>query len=474
MADASHLSSHGDVVNILLVDDRPDGLLALEAVLAKPGYRLVMASSGAEALAYLLKEQFALILMDVQMPELDGFETAQLIRQNPRTRVIPIIFLTAINKNDRYVTLGYEHGAVDYLFKPFEPEILKAKVAVFASLFQKSRELERQQAALARLNEELEDRVRVRTSDLHKANAELLKVNQELGREVGERKRAEESLRKHAAELARSNFDLEQFAYVASHDLQEPLRMVASYVQMLERRYKGQLDGEADEFIHFAVDGAKRMQSLINDLLRYSTLGANKVPFEDVACDEILQDATANLRRSIETSEAHVSWRDLPTIYGDSTQLSQLFQNLIGNAIKFRSKQPPVIDIRCERNGTHWLFEVKDNGIGIDPAYAEKIFIIFKRLHQNSEYAGTGIGLALCKKIVERHGGRIWVESSVGNGARFLFTLPLHTAAETSDGNGHESATPNRQLTEKDSERNGSSAGDLPVSQAHVVPASAA
>jgi len=243
-------------------------------------------------------------------------------------------------------------------------------------------------------------------------------------RDVSDRKRAEEQLRQAAAELESSNAELEQFAYVASHDLQEPLRMVASYTQLLARRYQGKLDEDADEFIGFAVDGATRMQALINDLLAYSRVGTRGRPFEATKTADIVDRVTADLDVAIKEAGATITRGPLPIVMGDAVQLGQLFQNLISNAIKFREERPPVVRINAEREGSAWRFSVQDNGIGIEPEYAERIFVIFQRLHSRAEYPGTGIGLAICKKIVERHGGHIWVESPPGEGTTFHFTIP--------------------------------------------------
>jgi PAS domain S-box-containing protein len=254
-----------------------------------------------------------------------------------------------------------------------------------------------------------------------------------ISRDITGRKQAEEALAGKAEELQRSNTELEQFAYVASHDLQEPLRMVASYTQLLGRRYKGKLDSEADEFISYAVEGATRMQVLINDLLAYSRVGTRGKPFAIADCNEVLARALANLKLAAEEAEAQITSDPLPQVEGDPTQLMQLFQNLVGNAIKFRSPErraeihiavTPRRSDHAERPRFEWLFAVRDNGIGIEEKYFDRIFIIFQRLHTREQYPGTGIGLAVCKKIVERHGGRIWVESLVGKGSTFCFTLP--------------------------------------------------
>jgi signal transduction histidine kinase len=256
---------------------------------------------------------------------------------------------------------------------------------------------------------------------------------EKLNIEMQERKRVEEALKVKTEELARSNRDLEQFAYVASHDLQEPLRMVTNYVQLLARRYKGKLDSDADEFIGFASDGAIRMRKLINDLLTYSRVGIRAKELESTDCETALNQSLNNLKMAIEEIGAVVTHDSLPTVMGDSLQLGQLFQNLIGNAIKFRGDEPPSVHVSASQNGNEWTISIRDNGIGISPEYAERIFNIFQRLHSREEYPGTGIGLAICKKIVERHGGRMWVESKVGKGATFYFTLPASKVEPLSD-----------------------------------------
>lgn len=234
---------------------------------------------------------------------------------------------------------------------------------------------------------------------------------------------AEEVVRKSRDELVRSNKELEQFAYVASHDLQEPLRMIAGYTQLLQRRYKDKIDEDANQFIFYTVDGVLRMQTLINDLLAYSRLEIRGKVFEPVDCQAVLDDVLVALQTAIEENSAVITHGPLPTIQADRTQLFQLFQNLIGNAIKFRGDKPPLIHIAAEPKDDRWLFSVSDNGIGIDPQYAERIFVIFQRLHSRDKYSGTGIGLAICKKIVERHGGKIWVKSESGKGSTFYFII---------------------------------------------------
>ena len=246
-----------------------------------------------------------------------------------------------------------------------------------------------------------------------------------LTRDVTATKEAEARLRKEHEELTRSNAELEQFAYVASHDLQEPLRAVASCVQLLKKRYEGRLDARADEFILHAVEGTKRMQALINDLLAYSRVGTHQQPFEPVDCSEIVEEALANLTVAVQESGATVTRDPLPTVMADPTHLTQVFQNLIGNALKFRAEdRKPLIHLTAKNAAGQWTFAVRDNGIGIEPQYFERIFRVFQRLHTRERYPGTGIGLAICKKIVDRHGGRIWIESQPGQGSTFYFTLP--------------------------------------------------
>lgn len=236
---------------------------------------------------------------------------------------------------------------------------------------------------------------------------------------------ANESLERHAAELQRSNSELEQFAYVASHDLQEPLRKVSSFCQLLQRRYGGQLDEKADQYIEFAVDGAKRMQVLINDLLAFSRVGRTGTEPGRVACDAALAAAKANLASQVEQAGAVIESGPLPEVLAQQTLLTAVFQNLLGNALKFRGERPPRVVVTAERDDGNWLFSVADNGIGIEPQYADRVFLIFQRLHDRAAYPGTGIGLAMCRKIVEHFGGRIWLDTTVTEGARFCFLLPV-------------------------------------------------
>jgi len=243
-------------------------------------------------------------------------------------------------------------------------------------------------------------------------------------RNITEQKEAERKLAEKAQELVRSNAELQHFAYVASHDLQEPLRTVQSYLQLLERRYKDKLDSDANDFINYAVEGAKRMRELIEDLLSYARVTAQMKPIEPVDLMAAVDQVIGNLSGVIQESGVKITRDDLPTVMADRRQIAQLYQNLISNALKFRREEPPRVHLSARQNDDEWSLSVKDNGIGIDPRYVEKIFVIFQRLHSREEYVGTGIGLAICNKIVERHGGRIWVESQLDMGSTFFFTLP--------------------------------------------------
>ena len=267
-------------------------------------------------------------------------------------------------------------------------------------------QLQQSNQALEAAKAELEQRVRDRTMELKRINTQLQKLNQE---------------------LTRSNQELEQFGYIVSHDLREPLRMVTSFTQLLSQRYSGQLDAEADEIIDFAVEGATRMEELINDLLAYSRVGIQGKTFESVNCEELLDRVLSNLHLAIQETKAQITRDTLPIVMGDATQLVQLFQNLIANALKYHGEESPLIHIGATVESEQWLFWVKDNGIGIDPKHSDRIFQIFQRLHTREEYSGTGTGLAICHRIIQRHNGKIWVESEVGQGATFYFTLPIET-----------------------------------------------
>lgn len=392
--------------NILIVDDSEKGRFGLRSVLEDRGYNLVEASSGPQALRTLLDQEFVVVLLDVVMAGMDGFETAKFIRAREKTRRLPIIFVTSLGHEESEVIRGYSCGAVDYIMTPVVPEILQAKVAVFVDLFRMTLEIKRQ--------------------------AELLHRARERENEI----RNTELLAKKAEELERSNMELERFAFAASHDMQEPLRTIISYSQLLEQLCKDKLSTEEQEFLQFIVGGASRMQHMIRSLLDYSLLkGKEKAKPRRVDCRNILENTLASLDKVIRDNEAVVTCDPLPMLFGHEGQLSQLFQNLISNAIKFRAEERPAINVSVEREEAFWKFCVQDNGIGIEPQYREEVFGIFKRLHARDRYPGAGLGLSLCKKIVENHGGRVWVEEAPGRGSRFYFTLPVAEEVENAVAN---------------------------------------
>ena len=398
-------------VKILLVDDRPANLLTLESILEDLGQDLVKATSGKEALRHLLKDDFAVILLDVKMPDMDGFETATLIRERERSRHTPIVFLTA-HKDEEHVFRGYYAGAVDFLYKPINPEVLRSKVSVFVDLSLKSELLKRQTELLQARNAELEEMVEHRK----RAEDQIRALNAEL----------EERVRERTLELSRSNEELRQFAYAASHDLKEPMRTIASYTQLLAQRFDPHLDDDGREFLGYVIDAVKRMDMLLTDLLTYSQhLGTKPMTLTEVNSEAVLIGVLMNLQAAIKETEAKITHDPLPTdVTSDFAQLSQVFQNLIGNALKYRSAdRKPEVHIWADEGEDEWTFHVRDNGLGIDPHYRDQIFGIFKRLH-GREFPGTGMGLAICKKIIERHGGRIWVESALNEGSTFSFSLP--------------------------------------------------
>lgn len=377
--------------SILLVDDRPENLIALEAALEPLDQDLVTANSGEEALRLLLRQEFAVILLDVQMPGLDGFDTAIQIKEREKTKDIPIIFLTAISREPHHALRGYSTGAVDYMSKPFDPWVLRAKVAVFVDLYEKNALLKRQKELLAQRLEE--------------------------------RYRAEEALEEKAKELERSNADLQQFAYVASHDLQEPLRVMNGYLDLLQDSIDG-TDDDARSMISRIKRSTDRMDALIQDLLKYARVDSQPDAFRETDLNEVLEYALGNLEVTIKENDVVVEQTLLPTVKGDQSQLLQLFQNLIANAVKFRSDRSCVVTIRADRKNGEWEIAVEDNGIGMEPAHIERIFTIFERLNPLEHFPGSGIGLSVCKKIVERHGGRIWAESTLGKGTTMHFTVP--------------------------------------------------
>jgi signal transduction histidine kinase len=377
---------------VLMVDDRPDNLMALAAVLEPLDVDLVPAWSGEEALRQLLVQEFAVIVLDVQMPVLDGFETARLIKQRERTRHVPLVFLTAISGEPEHHLRGYEVGAVDYVYKPFAPEILRAKVRVFVELWQRGAIIERQRA-------ELEQRL----ADLDRANL---------------------ALARQGVELERSNAALERFAEIAAHELRQPLRNIEGFLDLLLSRHRDELGGEAALLAERAAGGVERARSLTSALLSYAKAGTEPLRGDPVALGELLEEAARQVPSLQEHGGAVEMVGTLPTVRGDRRLLERLLVNLLDNAVKFRSAAPPRITVRAEAGEHAWTVVVQDNGIGIDPTVSPRLFTVFARQHPSDERPGHGVGLAVCRRIVERHGGAIRAESAPGGGTAIAFTLP--------------------------------------------------
>jgi signal transduction histidine kinase len=395
-------------VKILAVDDREDNLLSIETILEEENYTIVKANSGRAALKILLQQQdFTLILMDVQMPDMNGFETASLIYEREKLRQIPIIFITAHNQGEERMFEGYKMGGVDFIYKPINPELLRYKVSVFVELYQKTHEL---------LNHE----------------RKLLAANRKLENEVEERKLKEEKIRLLNEQLLENNIqlkstieELDRFAYVASHDLQEPLRKILVFSDKLQTKYKDSLDGEVGQSLDKIAKASARMQSLINDLLKFSRQTSANEDFVVIPLGTLIQDVVTDLEVEIERTSAQIHLEQMPEIFGIPSQMRQLFQNLLSNALKFRKKdEPPVIQIFSEPWAHSNRIVIQDNGIGFDPRYAEEIFMVFKRLHSYHEFEGSGVGLSICKKIADKHNGVIKAESKIGEGSKFIIELP--------------------------------------------------
>jgi signal transduction histidine kinase len=405
---------------ILLVDDREDNLLSIETILEPGGYKFVKANSGRQALKILLTEfDFAMILMDVKMPNLNGFETATLIYERERLKHIPIIFITANNYGDENMFKGYQSGAIDYIFKPINPEVLRAKVGVLIELYKKNRLLLEQEQKLITINRNLELEVAER-----KASEEKV---QQLNRQLLE----------NIAHLETANNDLERFAFMASHDLQEPLRKIRMFSDMLHTKYKDVLKEDV-KMITRINHAADRMRTLIVDILAFSKVSTEKSEFVDSDLNVVLKDLIAEMDEEVREKRAIILLEPIPELHVSPRLMHPLFQNLINNALKYRKKDiDPVIKIRSEislaisdRDSKNLVNKycrifVEDNGIGFDQKYAEEIFGMFKRLHHNGEFEGTGVGLALCKKITELHRGFISARSKPNEGSTFIISLPL-------------------------------------------------
>lgn len=409
-------------IKILAVDDREDNLLSIETILEREGYEIHKALSGRAALKILLTQHdFTLILMDVQMPDMNGFETASLIYERDKLKHIPIIFITAQNQDEEFMFRGYKMGAVDFIYKPINPELLRYKVSVFAELYRKNHQLLLQERKLTEMNQNLQQEIEERRLSEDKVKA------------------LNEQLVENNTELKTINEELDRFAYVASHDLQEPLRKIMLFSDKLSAKLKESNDPDLQASLQRIVRASERMQTLINDLLKLSRHTHQSDDFKPTDLNAVVADVLTELEGEIQTKSATISYRNLPFVRAVPGQVYQLFQNLISNSLKF-SKEGivPVIEIHADVlkgravPGLHEKFfekkfyriYVRDNGIGFDPKYAEEIFVVFKRLHSYHEFEGTGIGLSICKKIVETHKGTITAESAPNQGATFIITLP--------------------------------------------------
>jgi len=371
------------------VDDKPENLTVLESILEGEDYRLTKAQSAQEALVALFATDFALIVLDVRMPETSGFELAKLIKERKRTRDIPIIFVTAHYSEDEHVLSGYSAGAVDYLTKPINPPILKSKVAVFAELYRKTKAL----------NEA--NRV------LHTRNQELLAANKEL----------------------------EAFSYTVSHDLRAPLRHVSGFAQALREHAEANLDGKARRYLTMVQDAAREMGELIDHLLAFSRMGRAELRLELVDMNKLLQRARDDLQ--LKTQNRRIEWQiaPLPKVEADASLMRQVWTNLLSNAVKYtRPRDPARIEVGCQDSPRgEFVFFVRDNGVGLDMKYAGKLFGVFQRLHRAHEFEGTGIGLANVRRIIGRHGGHVWAEGKPDAGATVSFTLRKPAAVGRSE-----------------------------------------
>ncbi|MGQ7944436.1 hybrid sensor histidine kinase/response regulator [Flavobacterium sp. WC2509] len=402
---------------ILIVDDIRANLVALKKVLELHNFDVDTAESGDEALKKILKKDYCLIIMDVQMPGMDGFEVAEILAGSNRTKDIPVIFLSAVNKQKKFIFKGYETGGVDYITKPVDSDLLILKVKTFLKIYHQKNELKSIQDLLSKEIEirkeaqnNLEEKIAERTKQLVMKNEEL-------------------ELRNH---------ELQQFSWVVSHDLKEPIRKVQMFIKIINERYLVKNEKSVD-YVARIIRSAERMEALITDLLDYSRLSSTVIP-EPTDLNDILQEIVADFDFLIDQKSATILIDPLPTLIAIPSQLRQVFQNLIGNSLKFSKKDvAPIIEITCERienkefdsvpsaTGNFVRLIVKDNGIGFDEIHLDRIFMIFQSLHDRQTYQGTGIGLAITKKIIEKHNGLITAKSAEGEGASFIIILPIES-----------------------------------------------
>jgi len=373
-------------VSLLVVDDKAENLVALEELLRHPDRQIVKARSGNDALRLLLKHEFAVVLLDVEMPDMDGYEVAQLMRSTERTRLIPIIFVTAGDRSEERTFRGYAAGAIDFLYKPIDAHALESKVAVFIEMYRKTRELAAANASLQQTTAALRDKIA----------------------------------------------DLESVSHTLSHDLRAPLRSIRSFTQILVESLDGKLDTEQADALDRVIQASQRMSGMLDELFELVRLGTEETPRTAVDLARVLAATLDNLRDDIAESGVQITHDPLPTVYAHRVLVGQILQNLLSNAIKFHREDRPVVHVGAQRRTDAWELTVRDNGVGIQPEDHERVFRLFERI--THEVAGTGVGLALCKRAVEKLGGRIWLESAPGEGTTFHFTIPDASAAPGKPG----------------------------------------
>jgi two-component system sensor histidine kinase/response regulator len=379
-------------VTILIIDDRQANIFALEKLLEKPDRIFLQATDGKAGLKLALDNDIDLILLDVQMPEMDGFEVAQILKSNKRTKDIPIIFASAEKKERSSVMKGFEEGAIDYLSKPLDPELTKAKVSVLLQ-------------------------VQIQKKQLMEKNISLEKAEMQI-------KLLNASLQQNLQQIEAANKELESFSYSVSHDLRAPLRSILGYTQVLEEDYIDKLGADAKQVLGIIRQNAVRMNALINDLLEFSRLGKQELQKSEVNTEKLVEHTLQQISASTR-HEAEVRINPLMPAFADYSLLNQVWLNLLSNAIKYSSKkEKPVVEIGSHKEKNEVVFYVRDNGTGFNMEYVHKLFGVFQRLHKAEEFEGTGVGLALVQRIVNRHGGRVWAEGKINEGATFYFSLP--------------------------------------------------
>lgn len=409
-------SGNNSLANILIVDDEPNNLRVLSTILTEGGYQARSVLNGPMALRAAQSSPPDLILLDIMMPQMDGYQVCEHLKNDPSTKDIPVIFLSAKDQAADKVK-AFAVGAVDYISKPFQIEEVMARVEHHLRLCKLQQQLAQQNCLL---QEEIRQR--------QVAEEALKQQNSLLQKEIKERQKAEAALEKSNQDLMRSNAELEKFASIASHDLRSPLSSILAYSQLLKISCSESMNEESQHYTQRIIDASNHMIMLIQDLLEYCHVEQVQEPFALIDCNQVLQEVCKNLSADISKNQAVITSDILPALMGNRSQLGQVFQNIVSNAIKYRQEAPPEIHVSFAMEKERCIFSVKDNGIGIEAEYFQKIFEMFKRLHNRKTYAGTGIGLAICQKIVELHGGQIWVESEPGKGSIFYFTLPVGVA----------------------------------------------